>query len=140
MSLMRSPGRHALPGAIPPETLGMTPEDITLPREEWSARVLRGMCESALGHSGGLFVDYRQLPDAVADRIAPHFGLALDDGQIARVRVAACVNAKNPSASFTSDALEKQVEGRRFAGLVSDLGLDLDLCATGSASRGLKSR
>jgi hypothetical protein len=124
VSLLRSPGRHALPGAIAPHVLGLTPEDITLPPAEWTARVLAAICRSASGHRNGLFVDYRRLPDAVADAIAPHFGLHLDDAQTARMNEAARVDAKQPAAVFTPDTAEKQHEGRQFAELIASHQLD----------------
>jgi hypothetical protein len=99
-------------------------DDILLPRAEWTARVLAEICRSAVGHRGGLFVDYRRLPHAIENAIAPHFGVALDDAQIARMREAACVDAKRPAAPFTQDAEEKQREGAQFAELIARIGLD----------------
>jgi hypothetical protein len=124
VSLMRSPGRHSLPGAIGPEILGLPSEDITLPRFEWTARVLAALCRSALAHRGGLFVDYRRLPDAAQNAIAPYFGLALNEAQVERMREAARMDAKQPAAAFTPDAGEKQREGRQFAELIASVELD----------------
>ncbi len=100
----RSPGRQALPGAMDPAILGMRPEDITgLNREAWCARVLAGFRESAerfRGDPQGLFIDYRELPDAAWTRIAPHFDLSLTGEDAARMREAASFDAKNPSMPF----------------------------------------
>jgi hypothetical protein len=124
VSLMRSPGRHALPGAIAPEVLGLAPEDITLPPAEWTARALAAICRSAAGQRGGLFVDYRRLPEAALDAIAPHFGLPLGEAQIGRMREASRVDAKRPAGDFTPDVAGKQREGEQFAELIARLGLD----------------
>jgi Aspartyl/Asparaginyl beta-hydroxylase len=123
VSLMRSPGRHALPGGLAPAIVGLAPEDILLPRVEWTARVLAEICRSAAGHRGGLYVDYRRLPHAVENVIAPHFGLALSAAQRGRMREAARVDAKRPTAPFTQDAEEKQREGAQFAELIARFGL-----------------
>jgi len=100
----RSPGRQALPGAMDPAILGLRQEDITgLSREEWCARVLAGFRESAerfRDDPQGLFIDYRELPDAMWTRIAPHFGLSLTDEEAARMRTAASFDAKNPAMLF----------------------------------------
>ena len=124
VSLMRSPGRHSLPGSLAPEVVGLAPEDILLPRVEWTVRVLAEICRAAAGHRGGLFVDYRRLPQAVENTIAPHFGLALNDAQRTRMREAARVDAKQPATPFTQDAKEKQREGAQFAELIARFGLD----------------
>src|SRR5437763_1738342 len=86
VSLMRSPGRHALPGALDPRVLAMAPDDMTMNGPEWSARVLAAICRSALRDRSGLFVDYGELPGAVWDVVAPYFGLRLTEDQIARMQ------------------------------------------------------
>jgi hypothetical protein len=121
----RSPGKQALPGAIDPAALGMSLDDATgLGRDEWLARVLAGICRSALAGRGGLFLDYRDLPDAVGRRIAPHFGLSLTEVQIAAMRDAARRDAKRPRLTFQDDSAAKQAEGDGFRTLCSAVGLD----------------
>jgi hypothetical protein len=124
VSLMRSPGRHALPGALDPGMLGMARQDITLRRGEWAARVLAAICRSALRDRGGLFVDYCQLPEAVWDSVAPNFGLHLTEDQIARMQDAARFDAKHPAATFASDTLQKQTSGQEFGALIRATELD----------------
>jgi hypothetical protein len=122
----RLPGKQALPGAIPPDALGMTFQDMTgLDREEWLARVLAGICRSALAGPEGLFIDYRQLPGAVRDRVAPHFGLSLSAGQVSAMQEAARVDAKRPGVEFRNDAAEKRVEAAALQSIIHSTGLSL---------------
>lgn len=88
-SQLSTPCRQATPGIMDPQILGLTFLDFQLGREEWCARVLQKICDSALSHkteTQGLFVGYDRLPDAVWTEIAPHFGLRLDEGEIERMR------------------------------------------------------
>jgi hypothetical protein len=100
----RSPGRHMLPGALDPRALDMAPSDITaIPRDDWPARVLAKIRDSALRHRddpSGLFVDYRELPDAAWGSVARHFEIAIDEEAITRMREAARFDAKNPGMPF----------------------------------------
>jgi hypothetical protein len=118
ISHRRSPGRHMLPGALDPRALAMAPDDITaVPRDAWPARVLEKICESALRHHDdprGLFVDYRELPDAMWTAVARHFGLDLRDNEVARMRDASRFHAKNPAALFEPDTAGKQEEARQL--------------------------
>jgi hypothetical protein len=103
-SHQRSPGMQALPGAMDPSVLRMTMEDVTgLDREAWTARVIGKMRESAEEHRGdpmGLFVDYRELPDAAWGAVARHFGVELTAEQVERMREAARFDAKSPHQLF----------------------------------------
>jgi len=107
-----TPGIHALPGGMEPEPLGLEFADISrLKREEWCAQVLAGFLRSALAvrnEPGGLFLDYRRLPEAVMERVAPHFGLPLSDDDVEPIRERTRANAKNPRAAFQRDSEEKQ--------------------------------
>ncbi len=85
-------------------SFGLRAEDITgLRRDEWCARVLAGFCESAAkfrDDPNGLFIDYRELPDAVWTRIAPHFGVSFSREEVEMMRAAAKRDAKEPSRPF----------------------------------------
>ena len=114
VSQMRCPGRPALPGALDPAILGLRTEDITgLSRDQWCARVLAGFCESAAtfrDDPNGLFIDYRELPEAVWTRIAPHFGVSFSGDEVATMQAVARRDAKEPSLFFSEDSLKKQSE------------------------------
>jgi len=57
--------------------------------DSWSA-------ERHRGDPVGLFVDYRELPDAVWGTVARHFGLELTASQVDRMREVARFDAKSP--------------------------------------------
>lgn len=95
-----TPGIHCLPGAMAdPHALGLRYQDIIgLSREQWCAHVLMHICESALNYRGDpqmLFVDYRNLPDAVCGPIARHLSLPLGEPDLALMRERARFYAKN---------------------------------------------
>jgi hypothetical protein len=112
VSQLRSPGIQALPGAMDPDALGLSFGDITtLEREEWCARVLAGFCGSSLTFRDdpqALFVDYRQLPDAVWGAIAKHFSLDLSSEELSRMHSVAQADAKSPTRAFEPDSDHKQ--------------------------------
>jgi hypothetical protein len=101
----RSPGMQALPGAMDSAALRMTFDDVrALQREAWTEQVIGKILASANRHRGdpmGLFVDYRELPDAAWGRVARHFGLDLTAGQVERMRETARYDAKSPGTVFT---------------------------------------
>jgi hypothetical protein len=104
-------GYHMIPGSLSSDQLGLAGTEVTdLRPEEYCAAVLARLCESALEGSGEgrNFVNYRQLPDAVADRVAPYFGIDVDPPARAAMGEIARRNAKNPVLDFTSDSPTKQ--------------------------------
>jgi hypothetical protein len=112
VSQSESPGKLALPGAMDPQSLGRSIEEITtLGREEWCARVLAGFCQSALDGRNdpkSLFLNYRQLPDVMWGSLAEHFSLALTSDELTRMQDAAKFDAKSPSRAFEPDTRRKQ--------------------------------
>ena len=117
-SQFRSPGRWALPGLLDPRILGMRAEDITaLRREQWCARVLAGFLNAAAAATDdpqALFVDYRELPGAIPNAVARHFGLALSADDREKMHCAAQFDAKNPAAPFQPDSEQKRAEGAKL--------------------------
>lgn len=114
VSQLRSPGRFALPGALPPAMLNMDVADIThYSRAEWCARVLAGFCRAALRFRDalhGLCVNYTHFPEAVWTTLASHYGMTFSAPDIARMRQAAGFDAKRPALQFQPDAHQKQQE------------------------------
>lgn len=114
VSQLRNPGKFSFPGAMEPSILDMRFEDITgLSRAEWCARALAGFCRSALrfrGEPGGLFLNYDQLPEAVWTTFPKHFAISFTGSEVARMREAACFDAKSPAVQFQSDSRRKQRE------------------------------
>jgi hypothetical protein len=116
VSQLVQPGLHTSPGAMDPAILGLRAEDIVgLTRQQWCVRVIEGFLAAALEFRDdpqGMFVDYRELPDAIGGKITRHFGLELTTDDQVRVEAASRLDAKNPIAEFTSDneAKRKQIE------------------------------
>ncbi|NRD51390.1 sulfotransferase family protein, partial [Corallococcus exiguus] len=93
------------PAGIPfDEALGMGPE-------AYCARTLGAIYEAMLREfrpGRTLLLHYRQLPAAIADTIAPHFGMQPDASARERMRAACGVHAKNPLQPFEPDAERKR--------------------------------
>lgn len=59
-------------------------------------------------HGRSMLVEYRELPDAVAGRIAPLFGIELTPGDLVAMADMAARDAKNPFVAFGGDSAVKQ--------------------------------
>jgi len=94
-------------------TLGI---DITeayrIPPAEYAARVLASFCEAAIarGADASRLVEYPELPEAVEKRIAPAFGLTLDEADRIAMRGAAEMHAKRPGERYATDSEGKRAE------------------------------
>jgi hypothetical protein len=83
-------------------------------QEEFVARTLRRFCAAAVEEARAtppgrfLAVPYTRLPDAVWERIAPHFGIALSPEDRAVMQAEARYSAKSPNEQeFTPDSEDK---------------------------------
>jgi hypothetical protein len=88
---------------------GLDPFEVsTMAPEEFCARVLASMLEAWLAASGerSLVVDYRELPGAVWERVAPFFGLTPSARDIARMAEEARYYAKDPVKRVFAGAAE----------------------------------
>jgi hypothetical protein len=88
----------------------------TAGREEWCVALLETVLQGACGAAAfphGLFVDYRQLPEAVPDVIAKHFAIDLSPEESARMRDLSQFDAKAPGIFFQPDSAEKGREASR---------------------------
>jgi hypothetical protein len=97
------PGMIMVPGMLPPELFELDHATaFSMAREEYAARVLGSVCDSALRHLDDdcRLISYADLPDAVMTEIAPHFGLATGEVELALMREAATADAKRPFESF----------------------------------------
>ncbi|RON48744.1 sulfotransferase family protein [Pseudomonas frederiksbergensis] len=109
VSHVRRSGMHMVPGLI-----GASGLDDELPfdsREDYIARRLGRLLSTGLAHCrelGGLAVNYSELPDAMAGRLAGFFGL--DDEQRQQVFAAVGRHAKQPSEVFFGDSDSKRRE------------------------------
>ncbi|UZE24031.1 sulfotransferase family protein [Pseudomonas sp. B21-056] len=109
VSHLRRPGMHMVPGMI-----GASVLDDGLPftgQEDFIARRLGRLLQVGLEHcrgSGGLAVNYHELPEAMTGRLAGFF--RLDDGQLKQAFAAVGRHAKQPAQVFADDSDEKRRE------------------------------
>jgi len=119
------PGMPGAPGLLPPELFGLDLAGaLALAREEYCAKVIGTVCEDALAEldNGGRVIAYDELPEAVWRQIMPHFGIAAQREDRARMRVAAELDSKRPYQRFDAAAPTHEVTpamraaSDRFAG------------------------
>lgn len=111
VSQMRRRGLHTIPGVLEPELFGLAPgEPERLSPETYTARVLAAILRAVLEApaDGRLLVSYEELPGAVAERVAPHFGRTADETARAEMALLAQADAKNPLLPFERDVEEKR--------------------------------
>lgn len=107
----RSPAAQMIPGVLPSTIYGVEPaEAARLSTDEYTARALRAICDTALRHldDGGLPVAYAELPEATWTSIAAHFGLTLSEPDFEAMRRAARLDVKRPAREFRDDTAAKQ--------------------------------
>jgi len=107
------PATWATPGALHPAIVNIPQQEmLRMDQEEYCARALGRLCEFALFHMnrsrGGMLVNYAEMPAAIWSSIARHFGLALDDQDVERMKQAARYNAKRTKAPFENDSSDKR--------------------------------
>jgi hypothetical protein len=81
--------------------------------DEYLAVVLGGLLEAVAScdfdaETAPLLVEYRDLPEAVPDRIAPHFGIEVSAADRSTMLETAQRDAKNSLLPFVADSTEKQ--------------------------------
>src|SRR5271156_1704944 len=113
-SLLANPPGWLGLGAVPPQTalrFGVDPAALpAMTRPEFAARALGAMLLSAAAGPGRrVCVDHADLPAAVWDRVAAHFGIDID---------AAAIDRMTEQSRFYS----KDVESRPFSGDLSERG------------------
>lgn len=102
-----------LPGAIPVERLGLPGGDPwSFEPARYTAYCLAGIGKAALAASHcnprSLVLHYRDLPEALWDRIPAHFGFTLSKSARAAFLETARRHAKHPEAAFVDDTAAKQ--------------------------------
>ncbi len=112
VSQLRLRGVQTVPGIVPLQWFGFTPEDAYLPERAFIARVLERTCSAVIeqGSSDGLLVNYTELPQAFFSRILPHFGIDPDAESRAAMAAAAGSHAKTLGTRFHADGESKQRE------------------------------
>jgi hypothetical protein len=82
-----------------------------LAAERYGARVLTQICQGVLQAytaDAALLVNYTELPQALWDRLLPHFGTACSDDDRAAMAEAARYDAKRPDRWFAGDTAARQ--------------------------------
>jgi hypothetical protein len=113
VSQERMRGSQVTPGVLPPQVLGFTEEESSLPDVDYIAKVLARTCDAVIEHwdlGGGLVVDYRELPEAMFTRVLPHFGVEPTPEERAAMEAASGRDAKAPDTTFKADSAEKRKE------------------------------
>lgn len=112
VSQMRQHGTQMVAEIMPPSLYGID-ESADTHTDDYCALVLNKVCAAALANielGGGLLINYRELPEAVATRILPHFGIAATAPDRETMQRVARYDAKAPSFEFTDDAAAKRRE------------------------------
>ena len=110
VSHLRRRGMQMTPELIAPSFFGADWQGAS-PDEDYAASVLAAICTAALAAyegGGGLLVNYRELPGALASRILPHFGVEAAPEEIAVIEAASGRDAKHPATAFAPDSAAKQ--------------------------------
>lgn len=114
-----APLAEQFPAEIDPLVLGLSwPEAAAMSSAAFCTLALERICSAAIaqlgdgGGSGGIAIEYRELPAAAWGRMLAHFGLCYAADDIARMREAARFDAKRPGRLFADDTAAK----RRAAG------------------------
>jgi hypothetical protein len=113
VSQSRRIGYHMIPSTLTPDELGIDGSGITSDATlaEYGAAVLGRLLECAVaGMDDGpaLLVDYRELPEAITTRVAPWFGIEIDDSETDRLMALAGRDAKNEASPFEPDTAAKR--------------------------------
>ena len=119
--LAKPPGWLGLQAAPPraARRFGLDPAAVpAMTRAEFAARALGAMLESAATDPGRrLCIDHADLPAAIWQRVAPHFGLEVDAAAIERMTEQSRFYSKDPAPRvFSGDCAGASAGDRRDAG------------------------
>ncbi len=109
VSQQRQRGIHTVAGLLPTAIFDI-PDAEGMQGDRYAATVLARAGEAVLDHwssGGGLLVDYSEIPGAIIDRIAPHFGFVPDAARRAAMEAVAGRSAKSPDQPFVPDSAAK---------------------------------
>lgn len=111
-SHMKQRGAQMIPGVVREILPDLDSSEILqMPPEEYCARILARVCESALKrlpNRNALLVNYTQLPEAVTSAVLEHFRAVYTPADIEQMKSAAQFNAKTPQINFTPDSETKK--------------------------------
>jgi len=109
VSHAREPGRHTIPGMLPaawfPGARSHDPSALT----DYAAQVIGAICAAVVPHARAAnLLNYAELPDAIAARVAPLFGLDAADARNAELQTALSRHAKRPYETYVDDRAAKR--------------------------------
>lgn len=110
VSQKRQTGLMVVPGEMQPDTFATDDADSTFAH---GANVLGQIAQAAvdgMSLGGGILVNYNEMPDAVADRILPHFGIDIDAADRAAMQAATRQDVKDKHRTFAPDSAGKRAE------------------------------
>ena len=111
-SIERMRPHQMLPGGIDPGLLGLSPPQArAMSIDRYAAVVLERICRAAIerhAQDNGLLIEYRELPNAVPERLLPHFALDCDAEALARMGEIARFDAKQPTLTYVDDSEAKR--------------------------------
>src|SRR3569623_1658496 len=93
---------------MPPDAFAADGEVSTLAH---GANVLGQICRSAvegIAGGGGMPINYNEMPDAVPERMLPHFGTSIDAADRAAMQAATRQDVKSKDRAFTPDSADKR--------------------------------
>jgi hypothetical protein len=112
VSHVQEPSPWTARGMMDPALLGLSQQEaLALTQEDYLGKALGVILEWARERADdpqGLFVNYRELPDAFRERILPHLGVEYSASDVELMEAAAKRNAKEPSVDFQPDVERKQ--------------------------------
>jgi hypothetical protein len=105
-----SAGPEFTPGGFASQHLGLQGDPNELDEDTYRAYCLAAVGQAALAVTGAesLFLDHRQLPDALFDVLPAHFGMSLTEAHRAAILEATRRHAKSPARPYTDDGAEKR--------------------------------
>ncbi len=119
------PGADAIRGGIPPQLLGISPEELYgMSNEAYLCRTLAAFGEAALAaHRPGqsLILDYSDLIPALWESLQTHFGYTLDVEARNAMLNTLGRNSKRPPDVFSEDGAVKRATAAPFAELVNQI-------------------
>ena len=118
-SHMKLRGAQMIPGVVGQVLPGLdSSEVLQMPPEEYCARILARICESALEclpNRNALLVNYTQLPEAVTSAILKHFRADYTPEDLEQMKNVAQFNAKTPQMNFVPDSETKKKQASEAA-------------------------
>ena len=106
-----SAGPEFMAGGFASRHLHLEGDPNELDEDTYRAHCLAAVGQAALSaagaHAPSLFLDHRQLPDALFDVIPAHFGMPLTDSDRANISAATPRHAKSPTRPYTDDSADK---------------------------------